>query len=137
MSCNLDVTFGRWLSDEWKWILSSVNAIASLSIYCIYLMHSLRHILLDHYDYLMMQSCLWQMVQREPLMMSCLTFLRDPLRVDVAMDSPLVAMHRRHPRIHRTVWSSYWPHRMSSWLCSFIMRHVKGQNVHSTPDIRT
>jgi hypothetical protein len=32
-------------------------------IYCIYLMHSLHHILLDHYDYLMMQSCLWQMVR--------------------------------------------------------------------------
>jgi hypothetical protein len=26
-------------------------------------MHSLHHILLDHYDYLMMQSCLWQMVR--------------------------------------------------------------------------
>jgi hypothetical protein len=25
-------------------------------IYCIYLMHSLHHIVLDHYDYLMMQS---------------------------------------------------------------------------------
>jgi hypothetical protein len=44
-------------------MLSSVNAIASLSIYCIYLMHSLHHILLDHYDYLVMQSCLWQMVR--------------------------------------------------------------------------
>jgi hypothetical protein len=43
-------------------MLSSVNAIASLFIYCIYLMHGLHHILLDHYDYLMMQSCLWQMV---------------------------------------------------------------------------
>jgi hypothetical protein len=43
-------------------MLSSVNAIASLSIYCIYLMHGLHHILLDYYDYLMMQSCLWQMV---------------------------------------------------------------------------
>jgi hypothetical protein len=32
-------------------------------IYYIYLMHSLHHILLDHYDYLMMQSCLWQMVR--------------------------------------------------------------------------
>jgi hypothetical protein len=32
-------------------------------IYCIYLMHSLHHILLDFYDYLMMQSCLWQMVR--------------------------------------------------------------------------
>jgi hypothetical protein len=40
-----------------------MNAIASLSIYCIYLMHGLHHILLDHYDYLMMQSCLWQMVR--------------------------------------------------------------------------
>jgi hypothetical protein len=40
-----------------------VNAIASLFIYCIYLMHSLHHILLDHYDYLMMQSYLWQMVR--------------------------------------------------------------------------
>jgi hypothetical protein len=44
-------------------MLSSVNAIASLSIYCIYLMHGLHHILLDHYDYLMMQSCLWHMVR--------------------------------------------------------------------------
>jgi hypothetical protein len=43
-------------------MLSFVNAIASLFIYCIYLMLSLHHILLDHYDYLMMQSCLWQMV---------------------------------------------------------------------------
>jgi hypothetical protein len=43
-------------------VLSSVNAIASLSIYCIYLMHGLHHILLDQYDYIMMQSCLWQMV---------------------------------------------------------------------------
>jgi hypothetical protein len=50
------------LSDEWKWMLSFVNAIASLFIYCIYLMHSLYHILLDHYDYRMMQRCLWQMV---------------------------------------------------------------------------
>jgi hypothetical protein len=25
-------------------------------------MHNLHHILLDYYDYLMMQSCLWQMV---------------------------------------------------------------------------
>jgi hypothetical protein len=31
-------------------------------IYCIYLLHSLHHILLDHYVYLMLQSCLWQMV---------------------------------------------------------------------------
>jgi hypothetical protein len=44
-------------------MLSFVNAIASLFIYCIYLMHSLHHILLDHYDYLMMQSYLWQMVR--------------------------------------------------------------------------
>jgi hypothetical protein len=44
-------------------MLSFVNAIASLFIYCIYLMHSLHHILPDHYDYLMMQSCLWQMVR--------------------------------------------------------------------------
>jgi hypothetical protein len=43
-------------------MLSFVNAIGSLFIYCIYLMHSLYHILLDHYDYLMMQSYLWQMV---------------------------------------------------------------------------
>jgi hypothetical protein len=45
-------------------MLSSVNAIASISIYCIYLMRSLHHILLNHYDYLMMQSCLWQMVHK-------------------------------------------------------------------------
>jgi hypothetical protein len=41
----------------------ALNAIASLSICCIYLMHGLHHILLEHYDYLMMQSCLWQMVR--------------------------------------------------------------------------
>jgi hypothetical protein len=40
-----------------------VNAIVFLFIYCNYLMHSLHHILLDHYDYLMMQSYLWQMVR--------------------------------------------------------------------------
>jgi hypothetical protein len=44
-------------------MLSFVNASAYLFIYCMYLMHSLHHILLDHYDYLMMQSCLWQMVR--------------------------------------------------------------------------
>jgi hypothetical protein len=44
-------------------MLCSVNVIASLSIYCIYLMHDLHHILRDHYDYLMMQNCLWQMVR--------------------------------------------------------------------------
>jgi hypothetical protein len=32
-------------------------------IHCICLIHSLHHILLDYYDYLMMQSCLWQMVR--------------------------------------------------------------------------
>jgi hypothetical protein len=61
MSCNWDVTFGRWLSNEWNWVLSYVNAIASL--YCsIYLMHDLHHNLLDCCNYLMMQSYLWQMV---------------------------------------------------------------------------
>jgi hypothetical protein len=40
----------------------ALNAIAPLYIYCIYLVHGLHHILLDHYDYLMMQSYLWQMV---------------------------------------------------------------------------
>jgi hypothetical protein len=48
------------------------------------------------------------------LMTTCLTFLRDPLRADVAVDNPLVAMHRRLPRIRWSVWSSYWQHRMSS-----------------------
>jgi hypothetical protein len=36
MSCNWDVTFGQWLSNEWNHVLSYVNAIASL-YYCIYL----------------------------------------------------------------------------------------------------
>jgi hypothetical protein len=61
MSCNWDVTFGRWLSNEWNWMLTYVNAIASLYC-CIYLMHGLHHNLLDCYNYLMMQSYLWQMV---------------------------------------------------------------------------
>jgi hypothetical protein len=42
-------------------ILCECNCLSF--IYSIYLMHSLHHILLDHYDYLMMQSCLWQMVR--------------------------------------------------------------------------
>jgi hypothetical protein len=61
MSCNWGVTFGRWLRNEWNWVLSYVNAIASL-YYCIYLMQSFHYILLDCCNYLMMQSCLWQMV---------------------------------------------------------------------------
>jgi hypothetical protein len=86
-------------------MLSFVNAIASLFIYCIYLMHSLHHILLDHYDYLMMQSYLWQMVRMRTT---------DDDVLDIPVDSPLVAMHHRHPRIRRSVWRSYWQHRMSS-----------------------
>jgi hypothetical protein len=42
-------------------ILCECNCLSF--IYCIYLMHSLHHILLDHYDYLIMQRCLWQMVR--------------------------------------------------------------------------
>jgi hypothetical protein len=61
MSCNWDVTFGRWLSNEWNWVLSYVNTIASLYC-CIYLMHGLHHNVLDCCIYLMMQSYLWQMV---------------------------------------------------------------------------
>jgi hypothetical protein len=41
-------------------ILCECNCLSF--IHCIYLMHSLHHILLDHCNYLMMQSCLWQMV---------------------------------------------------------------------------
>jgi hypothetical protein len=61
MSYSWGVTFGRWLSNEWNWVLSYVNAIASLYCY-IYLMHCLHHNLLDCCNYLMMQSYLWQMV---------------------------------------------------------------------------
>jgi hypothetical protein len=43
-------------------MLSFVNAIVYL-LYCIYLMHSLHHILLDCCKYLMMQRYLWQMVR--------------------------------------------------------------------------
>jgi hypothetical protein len=43
-------------------MLSFVNAVVSL-LYCIYLMHNLHHILLDYCDFLIMQSCLWQMVR--------------------------------------------------------------------------
>jgi hypothetical protein len=50
--------FGRWLRNEWNGVLSYVNAIASLYYY-IYLMHGLHHNMLDCYNYLMMQSCLW------------------------------------------------------------------------------
>jgi hypothetical protein len=62
MSCNWDVTFGRWLSNEWNLVLSYVNATASLYC-CIYLMHGLHHNLLDCCNYLMTQSYLWQMVR--------------------------------------------------------------------------
>jgi hypothetical protein len=61
MSCNWDVTFGWWSSNEWNWVLSYVNAIASLYC-CVYLMHGLHHNLLHCCNYLMMQSYLWQMV---------------------------------------------------------------------------
>jgi hypothetical protein len=62
MSCNWDVTFGGWLSNEWNWMLTYVNAFASLYC-CIYLMHGLHHNLLDCCNYLLMQSYLWQMVR--------------------------------------------------------------------------
>jgi hypothetical protein len=39
-------------SYEWKWMLPFVNAIFNL-LYCIYLMHSLHHTLLDYCKYLM------------------------------------------------------------------------------------
>jgi hypothetical protein len=61
MSCNWDVTFGWWWSNEWNWMLTCVNAIASLYC-CIYLMHGLHHNLLGCCSYLMMQSYMWQMV---------------------------------------------------------------------------
>jgi hypothetical protein len=61
MSCNWDVTFGWWLSNEWNWVLSYVNAIAYL-YGCIYLMHGLHHNILDCCNYLMMQRNLWHMV---------------------------------------------------------------------------
>jgi hypothetical protein len=61
MSCNWDVTFGRRLRNEWNWMLTCVNAIASLYCY-IYLTHILYHNLLDRCNYRMMQSYLWQMV---------------------------------------------------------------------------
>jgi hypothetical protein len=42
-------------------MLPFINAIVTL-LYCICLMHSLHHILLDYCKYLMMQSCLYQIV---------------------------------------------------------------------------
>jgi hypothetical protein len=42
-------------------ILCECNCLSFIR--CIYLMHSLHHILLDYCNYLMMQSCLWQMVR--------------------------------------------------------------------------
>jgi hypothetical protein len=45
-------------------ILCECNCLSFL--YYIYLMHGLHHILLGYYDYLMMQSCLWQMVRTRP-----------------------------------------------------------------------
>jgi hypothetical protein len=83
-------------------------------IYCIYLMHSLHHILLHHYDYLMMQSCLWQMVRTRATEDDVLDIPEGSSHADVTVDSPLVAMHRRHPRIRRSAWNSYWLRRMSS-----------------------
>jgi hypothetical protein len=49
-------------------------------------------------------------------MMTCLTSPRDPLRADVGVDSPLVAMHRRHPCICRSAWRSYWQHELMTLL---------------------
>jgi hypothetical protein len=95
-------------------MLSFANAIASLFIHCIYLLHSLHHILLEHYDYLTMQSCLWQMVRTRTTNDDVLDILEGSAPRDVAVDSPLIAMHCHHPRIRRSVWSSYWQHRISS-----------------------
>jgi hypothetical protein len=52
-------------------MLAFVNAIVPL-LYCIYLMHSLHHTLMDCCKYLMMKSYLWQMMRtrafEEPLL---------------------------------------------------------------------
>jgi hypothetical protein len=61
MSYNWDVTFEQGLSNEWNYMLTCVNAIASLYC-CIYLMHDLHHNLLGCCNYLMMQNYLCQMV---------------------------------------------------------------------------
>jgi hypothetical protein len=113
MSRNWDVTLGQWLRNEWNWVLSYVNAIASV-YYCIYLMHGLHHNLLGCCNYVMMQSYLWQMVHTRA-------------NGDDVLDVPEGSAARGHwhgqpprgsaPPHHRIRWSalsSCWPHRMSS-----------------------
>jgi hypothetical protein len=51
-------------------------------------MHGLHHILLDYYDYLMMQSCLWQMVRLRAT---------DDDMLDIPEGSALCGCGRGHP----------------------------------------
>jgi hypothetical protein len=94
-------------------MLSFVNAIVAL-LYCNYIMHDLHHILLDYCNYVMMQSWLWQMVHTRATDDDVLDISRDSPRVNVGVDSLLVAMHRRHHRIRQSSWSSCWLRRISS-----------------------
>jgi hypothetical protein len=94
-------------------MLSFVNVIVSL-LYCIHLMHGLHHILLDYCNYLMTQSWLWWMVCTRATDDNVPSVPSDLPRVDVGVDSPLVAMHHRHHNVHRSALSSCWLRRMSS-----------------------
>jgi hypothetical protein len=62
------------------------------SLYCIYLMHSLLHILLDCCKYLMVYATYGRWCVLEPLRMLSLTPLRDPLIVGMEINRLL--LHR-------------------------------------------
>jgi hypothetical protein len=70
-------------------------------------MHNLHHILLDYYDYLMMQSYLWQMVHMRDTDHDVLDIPENLLCMDMGMDSPLMVVHHCHHRVRRSSWSSY------------------------------
>jgi hypothetical protein len=73
-------------------ILGECNCLSF--IYCIFLMHSLHHILLDHYDYLMMHNCLWQMMHVRAIDDDVLDIPEGSAPRGRGHGQPLVAMHR-------------------------------------------
>jgi hypothetical protein len=136
MSCNWNVTFGRWLSNEWNWVLTCVNAIPSLYC-CIYFMHDLHHNLMDYCDYLMMQSYLWQMM---------LTRANGDDVLDVPEGSATHGRGRGQfshgnapppPPRPPVSLEQLLATQIELMTLSFRTRHVVGQSRHNTPDART
>jgi hypothetical protein len=77
-------------------------------------MHILHHILLDHYDYLMMQSCLWQMVRTRAADDDVLDISEGSAPCGRGCEQPSRGNALPPPPHPRSAWISYWLRRMSS-----------------------